>query len=274
MYCYSEDADKGYYMCIGSLANAHLPSLRERVDERIREGYRGKASIRKDAVRQLNVILSGSHEQMTAIGRNKKALSAWIYDNYRFVAREYGRRNIVGFVVHLDEATPHIHATIVPLTPDGRLSAKDVVGDQRRLKGLQDRYGEAMAKYGLARGLSNSKAKHIETREYYRHINAAATAVEAAVEQAPAVELPPVLGREAYRQELQQHIAVFAAKSAQKLKESEYKRLILARENNALKSQILAKKMATPSPALASSLNKQRTIRRQEHTRRGKGMGL
>jgi hypothetical protein len=282
MYCYSEPTPthpNGYKMFIRPLSDAHLPPLKERVDKRISEGYTGKTAIRKDAMRQLNVILTGSHEQMAAIGSNSKSLHSWIYDNYRFIAREYGRRNIVGFVVHMDEATPHIHATVVPLTPDGRLSAKEVVGDQSKLKGLQDRYGEAMGKYGLTRGKSNSKAKHIETREYYRHINAAGTAAEAAIEQAPAVELPPTFsGREAYRQQLQQQVAIFAANSARKLKESEYKRLTLARENSSLKSQILAKKMATPSPALASYLNSQRTIRQQQanrgQERKGKGMSL
>lgn len=153
-----------------------IKSIKQRVDERIAEGYKGKMAIRKDAVRQLNVILTGSHEQMVAIGKDKKKLVEWMQENHKFLADRFGgEQNIVSFVLHMDEATPHIHATVVPLTKDGRLSAKEMVGDKNKLKALQDSYGEKMSKYGLCRGKNDSKAKHINTQEYYRTINSIET---------------------------------------------------------------------------------------------------
>ncbi|RYY20022.1 MAG: hypothetical protein EOP41_09360, partial [Sphingobacteriaceae bacterium] len=62
--------------------------------------------------------------------------------------------------LHLDEKTPHIHAIVVPLTADGRLSAKELMGNKKNLSLRQDRYGEAMASFGLIRGVRESKANH------------------------------------------------------------------------------------------------------------------
>ena len=72
---------------------------------------------------------------------------------------------------HLDEKTPHIHATIVPLTPDGRLSAKEIVGNNKKLAELQDRYATAMQSFGLERGERGSKVTHRTTQEYYKGVN-------------------------------------------------------------------------------------------------------
>lgn len=93
----------------------------------------------------------------------------------------------------MDEATPHIHATIVPIVTGEwrkarkkktdepgkrkyrkksvvrpRLCADDVM-TRVKLKGYQDSYAEAMAKYGLQRGIDGSEARHITTQEFYRN---------------------------------------------------------------------------------------------------------
>jgi hypothetical protein len=263
-YCYVRD-DTFYAR---RLAGAERLPLRQRVDERIADGYTGKAKIRKDAVRQLNIILTGSHDRMVEIGRNVKLQKEWIMNNYAFLAKEYGLDNVVGFVVHMDEATPHIHATVVPLTPDGRLSAKEVVGDQKKLKGLQDRYADAMKRYGLYRGEVNSNTHHIDTQEYYRSVNSAAAKADEVIADAPVVELPPaIIGREAYKQHLQTQISDFCGKIARKLKENEFTVLRTSKENDRLKNSLKTAK----SPILASQLNNQQVIRRRK---KGKGIGL
>jgi hypothetical protein len=250
------------------LAGVHQAPLRQRVDERIRDGYTGKPAIRKDAVKQLNVILTGSHTRMSEIGNDIKLLKEWALDNYRFLAKEYGLANIVGFVVHMDEATPHIHATIVPLTPDGRLSAKEIVGDKHKLKQLQNKYSEMMKKFGLERGEDNSKSHHIDTKEYYRHINAAVRTAEIDVAEAPTVGLPPaIIGREVYQRQLQAQLSDFTTKILRKLKEKEFKVLSLKKENTTLKTLISAKKEGVVKPQLPSRLN---TVR----PKRNKGLSL
>ena len=98
-------------------------------------------------------------------------------------------------VLHLDEKTPHIHATVVPITRGERRKAKlereknaqsgkrtyrtkkdrprlcaDDVMARDKLKAYQTTYAEAMAKYGLQRGVEGSEAKHISTQQYYREV--------------------------------------------------------------------------------------------------------
>jgi chromosome segregation ATPase len=93
----------------------------------------------------------------------------------------------------LDEKTPHIHATIVPIVQGERRKAKaekdndkkkykkkpansarlcaDDVMARNKLKAYQDSYAEAMNKYGLHRGIDGSKAKHISTQQFYRNLH-------------------------------------------------------------------------------------------------------
>lgn len=49
----------------------------------------------------------------------------FFYKIYRFLANRYGRKNVVSAFVHLDEISPHIHFAFVPVTKDGRISARD-----------------------------------------------------------------------------------------------------------------------------------------------------
>lgn len=179
-------------------------SLQERIDRRIQEGYKGKTAIRKDAVTHLNIILTGSHEEMKAIGKDPERLTQWMNENFRFVCERFGSRNVVDFTLHMDERTPHIHCVVVPLTRDGRLSAKEIMGDRRKLSELQDSYGKAMqAKFGLQRGFKGSTATHDSVREYYARINecmnSAATEgikVPEVFITPPQIDTPPLIGRE------------------------------------------------------------------------------
>jgi hypothetical protein len=146
--------------------------LQTRINERIKTGYKVKKEIRKDAVRHIDVILSGSHKDMKELEKDRNELVNWACENYRFVEERFGKDNIVGFTVHLDERTPHIHATVVPITKDGRLSAKELMGDRRSLSSLQTKYAERMEKYGLERGIVGSTAKHTGLKEFYGQLEA------------------------------------------------------------------------------------------------------
>ena len=157
--------------------NIVLPKNRQRmpladaISDRIKEGYHGKKGIRKDAVKYCTHILTGSHEKMHDIFSSEKSAKEWINRNYTFMAKEFGEQNIVRFSVHLDEKTPHIHAVTVPLTEDGRLSAKEIVGNRTKMQARQDRYAEYMHKFGLERGIKGTGIKHETAKEYYARIN-------------------------------------------------------------------------------------------------------
>jgi hypothetical protein len=69
-------------------------------------------------------------------------------------------------MLHQDEITPHLHVLVVPLTPDGRLSCRDVFSPAR-LHQLQTDYAQAMAPHGLTRGIKYSTANHEDVRRYH-----------------------------------------------------------------------------------------------------------
>jgi hypothetical protein len=146
-----------------------------------------KRKIGTNQVRAIRVLLSGTHELMKTIEENKQ-LNNWCNDNLNWIKETFGEENLVSAVLHMDEKTPHIHATIVPIVTgerrkandsqtykkknlnDNRLCADDVMA-RNKLKHYQNTYATVMAKYGLRRGIEGSEAKHISTAEYYRNLH-------------------------------------------------------------------------------------------------------
>lgn len=151
----------------------HLMPLSEAIKDRIKEGYKGKRKIRNDAVKYLKTVLTGSHEDMKEIFKDGEKAKEWIRANGKFIENEFGKENIVRFTLHMDEKTPHIHVVTVPLTKDGRLSAKEVMGNKDKLQDRQDRYAELMKPFNLQRGEKNTGIKHEDAKEYYKRINLA-----------------------------------------------------------------------------------------------------
>lgn len=136
--------------------------------------------ITPDQVRVIRVNVSGSHEDMMRIQAEGR-IDEWCRDNLDYFKREFGEKNIVSAVLHLDEKTPHIHIALVPIVTGKRRKAKegakandkirlcaDDVLTKTKMEGYQDSYALAMAKYGLERGVKGSKAKHKSTLEHYR----------------------------------------------------------------------------------------------------------
>lgn len=141
------------------------------INKRIKEGYTGEKAIRKDAVKSLRFILSGSHDRMKEMEKEPGKITEWARENYAWMCEKYGEKNIMRFTLHMDETTPHIHAVVVPLTKDGRLSAKEITGGPKGMEQLQDEYGAKMARFGLERGLKSSPSKHTDISEFYGAVN-------------------------------------------------------------------------------------------------------
>jgi len=120
------------------------------------------AKERKDSVRALAIILTGSHEEMIDIFKDPRQKDAWLQANRYFVEKTFGKENVVRFTLHLDEHTPHVHAVIVPITQDGRLACKDFTGTPQKLSAMQTDYAELMKPFKLERGVIGSKAIHEE----------------------------------------------------------------------------------------------------------------
>ena len=161
------------------LETMHL-SLHSAVKNRIREGYTVKKAIRKDAVKALGVIMTGSPGPMKEIESDPNKFDKWIDENFSFACEEFGKENIVRFTLHRDEKTPHIHCVVVPITKDGRLSASHWADGKIKLRALQDRYAEKMKYFGLKRGISTELTGHThkETKEYYRELNISQASIQ------------------------------------------------------------------------------------------------
>jgi hypothetical protein len=147
----------------------HGQNLDRAIENRIKQGYTGKTAIRKDAVKSISLILTGSHERMKEMEKENN-LPAWIAVNRKWLENKYGKQNIVSLALHRDETTPHLHAVIVPLTADGRLTAKEMVGNKKELINLQDEYAQVMSNFNLERGIKGSRATHQDVKEYYKSL--------------------------------------------------------------------------------------------------------
>lgn len=92
------------------------------------------------------------------------ATQGYFRDATEFFQRHFGKENVVNATVHLDEpqGAPHLHLGLVPVTSDGRLSAKSLF-TPTSLRQLQTNFAaEVGAKYGLERGREGSEAKHLD----------------------------------------------------------------------------------------------------------------
>lgn len=150
-------------------------SLNAAVNERIAKGYKSTKKIRSDAVKSISIVLTGSHEAMLNIFKNPETRKSWEARSISFLKNEFGKDNIVSLNLHLDEKTPHLHATIVPLTPDGRLSAKEVMGNKTSLKNRLSRYSKVMEPLGLKRGLKGPQNKPEPNKISQHYANVQAT---------------------------------------------------------------------------------------------------
>lgn len=130
---------------------------------------------RKDSVRVVEALITASPEFFQ--GKKKTEVRAFFEEALRFVEKRQARGTIISAVVHLDEKTPHMHLSFVPLTPDKRLSAKDIVGNKKKLTWWQDGFWKHMVRKwpDLERGESASETgrAHIPPRLFKEaaHLN-------------------------------------------------------------------------------------------------------
>ena len=112
---------------------------------------------RSDSVRVVEVLVTASPEFFK--GKKKAEIKAYFQEALDFIQQHQDPKTIISAVVHMDEKTPHMHLSFVPLTEDGRLSAKEIVGNKKKLTQWQDRFWEHMVKKypDLERGESASK---------------------------------------------------------------------------------------------------------------------
>ena len=123
---------------------------------------------RKDSVRVVEALVTASPEFFK--GKKRAEIRAFFEDALAFIEKHQSKETIISAVVHMDEKTPHMHLSFVPLTADGRLSAKEIVGNKKKLTQWQDKFWKHMVrKYpDLERGESASQTgrDHIPPRVF------------------------------------------------------------------------------------------------------------
>ena len=123
---------------------------------------------RKDSVRVVELLFTASPEFFR--GKKRAEIRAYFEEALRFFEQYQNKANIISAVVHMDEKTPHMHLSFVPLTADGRLSAKEIVGNKKKLTQWQDNFWSHMVRTypKLERGESASQTgrDHIPPRVF------------------------------------------------------------------------------------------------------------
>lgn len=124
------------------------------------------AKTRSNSVLALDTIYTASPNFFQ--GKTNQQNDDFFKDCLQFHQEHFG--HIISAVIHYDETTPHLHVISVPLTQDGRLSARDVIGNKSKMSKTQDAFFEQVGRgYGLERGIhmdGQEKKEHISAQEH------------------------------------------------------------------------------------------------------------
>lgn len=120
---------------------------------------------RKDAVLAVEYVMTASPEWWTKATSEQQA--DFFDQAHKWLADKYGADRIITASVHRDETSPHLSAFVVPLTQDGRLSAKEFIGNKAQMTRDQTTFAASVADLGLQRGIEGSKARHTRIQAFY-----------------------------------------------------------------------------------------------------------
>ena len=147
------------------LVNQGSINYNKKVKEIINKGYKGTKALRKDAVVMNSTLISSDREFFKDMPREKQL--EFFKESLNYLSEKYGEDNIVSATVHFDETTPHMHVCSVPLTCDGKLSAKTIF-NRTMLKKLQTELPKHLQEKGfdINRGIEGSERGHVEVNEF------------------------------------------------------------------------------------------------------------
>ncbi|RIM97235.1 MobV family relaxase [Staphylococcus shinii] len=164
----NEDIDHSKTYLNYDLVNDDKQNFNKLIEEKIEQNYTGGRKIRTDAVKHIDGLITSDNDFFD--NQTPEDTKQFFEHAKDFLEREYGKDNLLYATVHMDEKTPHMHYGVVPITDDGRLSAKEVVGNKKALTEFQDRFNEHVKQrgYDLERGQSRqvTNAKHEQMSQY------------------------------------------------------------------------------------------------------------
>lgn len=140
-----------------------------------------KKPLRKDAVIVRPVILQLDPEYYRDYeDEDNNSITTMI----EWACNTFGKENIIGGSLHLDEASPHLHLLFTPVTDDGRLSQKDWFTSPKSLADMHNSLREHMSNAGydieMSRKKTTKQVKRLTETEYrdYKELEEKALSVK------------------------------------------------------------------------------------------------
>lgn len=134
------------------------------IKEKLSNLVESSRAIRKDAVVVCNFIVTSDNETMEALGADRQR--EFFQDSVKWFSDRYGADRVLNATVHMDETTPHLHIGVMPITQDGRLSAKAIF-TKIEMKAIQTEFARDVGeKYGLERGVEGSERTHLSEARF------------------------------------------------------------------------------------------------------------
>lgn len=134
------------------------------IKEKLSNLVESSRAIRKDAVVVCNFIVTSDNETMDALGADRQR--EFFRDSVKWFSDRYGADRVLNATVHMDETTPHLHIGVMPITQDGRLSAKAIF-TKTEMKAIQTEFARDVGeKYGLERGVEGSERTHLSEARF------------------------------------------------------------------------------------------------------------
>ena len=203
---------------------------------------------RKDAVLAVEYVMTASPEWWNEATPRQQA--EFFARSEQWLENKYGKDRVVAAVVHRDEATPHLSAFVVPLTKDGRLSAKEFIGGRAKMRNDQTTYAESVKMLGLERGIEGSRATHQTVQHYYESLN---RGVRNQVSISPEALEPRVLRKGIFTKDVEDQAAI-ASRLSQAVNEGFAGTVAVASQSaqNAKRAKELQKTMEAQQKRLQS----------------------
>lgn len=139
-------------------------NYKKSIKEKLSNLVKSNRAIRKDAVVVCNFIVTSDSTTMEALGADRQR--EFFEDSVKWFSNRYGADRILNATVHMDETTPHLHIGVMPITQDGRLSAKAIF-TKTEMKAIQTEFARDVGdKYGLERGVEGSERTHLSEARF------------------------------------------------------------------------------------------------------------
>ena len=151
----------GNYELHDKAATNYAQAIQRRIDD-----LQLIKAVRKDAVHMCGLIVTSDSAFFKSL--SPEEIRRFFEESKAFLTDFVGAENIISAMVHMDEKTPHLHLCFVPLTKDGRLSAKEILGNKKKLQSDLPLHLQHCG-FAIQRGVEQKPGatrKHLNTREY------------------------------------------------------------------------------------------------------------